>query len=59
MATRRRLLAFLTRAELLQLAADYEHAGLTAKPKDEIIDAIVEYAQPSKSEVLETSLAIS
>jgi adenine-specific DNA-methyltransferase len=46
------LLAFLTRTELLQLAADYEHPGLTAKPKDEIIDAIVEYSQPSKKEVL-------
>jgi len=53
MATRRRLLAFLTRAELLQLAADYEHSGLTAKPKDEIIEAIVEQPRPSKPEVLE------
>jgi adenine-specific DNA-methyltransferase len=52
MATRRRLLSFLTRAELLQLAADYEHSGLTAKPKDEIIDAIVQFAQPSKPDVL-------
>jgi adenine-specific DNA-methyltransferase len=52
MATRRRLLSFLTRAELLQLAADYEHSGLTSKPKDEIIDTIVQYAQPSKPDVL-------
>jgi adenine-specific DNA-methyltransferase len=47
------LLAFLTRTELLQLAADYKHSGLTAKPKDEIIDAIVGSSRPSESEVLE------
>jgi len=53
MATRRRLLAFLTRAELLQLAADCAHSGLTGKPKDEIVEAIVERPRPSKPEVLE------
>jgi hypothetical protein len=52
MATRRRLLAFLTRPELLKLAAEYEHSGLTAKSKDEIVEVIVEHTRPSKPEIL-------
>ena len=54
MPNKRQILEILSRALLLEIARSFELPGLTAKPKDEILCAIMGKRSISIDEILQT-----